>query len=227
MQNQNLDQFYDRLLHDPSHPIASADHHGPGLWSSVKRELEFFADVDMHGSSVWSRAKRALVEALHYMETLPPNHPFWNSTNMSVTWPSFLLYRYTGMPRDSQDKRSWWFRIALDLVSCPNDFSSSAWRALHALGDFEVEWAIDAARHVQMECGVDTTVQLAALITELSLIDEAQVVLLQKQDFYYQGEDGYNWSWEMQVLRMIQENARALRKPRARAEWQERHTRQQ
>jgi hypothetical protein len=218
MQDQSIDQYYDRLLHDPNHPIASAGYHDGSVWSAVKRMLQYFAEVDMHGSSVWSHAKRAFIEALHHMETLPPDHPFWKSANLSVTWPSFLLYDYTGMPRDAQDKRSWWFRIALDLVSCPNDFSSNAWRALHALGDFQVEWAIDAARHVTMESGVGTVGSLAALITELGLIDEAQIILLQKQAFYYQGEDGCNWSWELQVLRIIQENARALRKQRARAE---------
>jgi hypothetical protein len=201
--DQSLDQYYDRLLHDPSHPIAPANHSGYGPWAQAQYLLDPFADADIHGSSVWSHAKRALIEAFHYMETLPWDHPFWQDLPRSIY--RLLLDQDTGMPINPRDKRSWWFRIALDLVACPNDFSSNAWRALHALGDFQIEWAMDAALHVEQLCGVRTGEQVVALVTELGLTDEAQAVLVQRQSRYYPGEVELGWPWETRVLRRIRE----------------------
>jgi hypothetical protein len=51
-----------------------------------------------------------------------------------------------------------------------------------------------------MECGVDTAERLAALASELGVVNEVRVVLTQRQQLYYQGESGYSYSWKMRAL---------------------------
>jgi hypothetical protein len=126
MRGESIDQYYDRLMHDPTHPIAVAGYHDAHLWSEAKRLLRLFEDADIHECSVWSRAKLALLEALHRFEMLPEDHPFWQQS--SRRWTNLILDEHTWMPLDPQSKHGWWFRIALDLSYCPNDFSSDAWR---------------------------------------------------------------------------------------------------
>ncbi len=137
-------------------------------------------------------------EALRRLHALPPSDPFWKNTNGKATLFKVDVYSSTVVARDPHDVDAWWCRIGLDLWHCANEFGSDGFRAFHALGLLEPEWPAQAALHVFLNSGFDTSDRIARLASELGIERQTRLALAEIARHHPSAKE-----WVGQVLRVL------------------------
>jgi hypothetical protein len=117
----------------------------------------------------------ALFQTLTRLNGMPRSDPFWHNTNNRPTWFKIPDFCRRVLLADPRDELALWALGALDVVA-GDHFGQWSWTRLHALGRFELPWAVCAAYMISGSAPDDVD-QLVCFLLSRTSADEARSVL--------------------------------------------------